>query len=45
MSEFRNEAFVPTWLFVLAYIFVWILFGAAAYGLASVVRTIADQMP
>jgi predicted metal-binding membrane protein len=30
----KGQAFVPTWVFVLAYLLVWTLFGALAYVLA-----------
>ena len=31
--ERRGQSFVPTWVFVLAYLAVWTLYGLAAYGL------------
>ena len=39
----RRQSFVPTWVFVAAYILVWSLAGAAAYGLAVAGDKLADQ--
>src|SRR5689334_21677147 len=33
----RGQSFVPTWIFVLAYLAVWTLYGLAAYGLYRLV--------
>jgi predicted metal-binding membrane protein len=34
----RGQAFVPTWVFVLGYLTVWIVYGVAAYALARAIR-------
>jgi predicted metal-binding membrane protein len=39
----RDQAFVPTWVFVGAYLVVWALFGALAYGLAVGAERLADR--
>lgn len=41
----RGDAFVPTWVFVGAYLAVWTLFGAAAYLLAAVAQGAAESSP
>jgi predicted metal-binding membrane protein len=39
----RNQVFVPTWVFVGAYLVVWALFGVLAYGLAVGAERLADR--
>ncbi len=39
----RDQAFVPTWVFVGAYLVVWALFGVLAYGLAVGAERLADR--
>ncbi|MHB8577197.1 MAG: DUF2182 domain-containing protein [Dehalococcoidia bacterium] len=39
----RGQAYVPTWVFVSAYLVVWTLFGAIAYGAAAGANKLADQ--
>src|SRR3990172_5423208 len=39
----RRQSFVPTWVFVAAYILVWSVTGIAAYGLAVAGDKLADQ--
>ncbi len=39
----RGSAFVPTWVFVGAYLLVWTLFGAVMYGLALSAEAIAQS--
>jgi predicted metal-binding membrane protein len=39
----KGQAFVPTWVFVSAYLVVWTLFGALAYGLAVAAGRLADE--
>jgi predicted metal-binding membrane protein len=34
----RTQPFVPTWVFALGYLAVWIAYGVAAYGLARAIR-------
>ena len=41
----RGQAFVPTWVFVSAYLLVWTLFGAVAYGLAVGTQSLAGAAP
>src|SRR5215212_7495430 len=41
----RGQAFVPTWVFVAAYLLVWTMFGAAAYGLAVGSQSLAGAAP
>jgi predicted metal-binding membrane protein len=41
----RGQVFVPTWVFVSAYLLVWTLFGAAAYGLAVGIQSLASAAP
>jgi predicted metal-binding membrane protein len=41
----KGHAFVPTWVFVLAYLAVWTLFGAVAYVLASAGQALAETVP
>jgi len=38
----RGQAFVPTWVFVSAYLVVWVAFGGLAYLLAVALEEIAD---
>jgi predicted metal-binding membrane protein len=37
----RGSAFVPTWIFVAAYLLIWIAFGAVAYVLATAAEGLA----
>src|SRR3972149_10577861 len=39
----RGQAFVPAWVFVGAYLTVWTVFGALAYGIAVGGETLADH--
>jgi predicted metal-binding membrane protein len=39
----RSQAFVPTWVFVSAYLLIWTLFGVAAYPLALLAERLAGQ--
>jgi predicted metal-binding membrane protein len=39
----RDQAFVPTWVFVGAYLVIWLLFGILAYGLAVSAERLADR--
>jgi predicted metal-binding membrane protein len=39
----KGQAFVPTWVFVSAYLVVWTLFGVLAYGLAVAAGRLADE--
>ncbi len=39
----REQAYVPTWLFVAAYVAVWALAGVVAYGGALVAERLADH--
>jgi len=39
----RGTAFVPTWVFVAAYLLVWTGFGALMYGLALAAEALADS--
>jgi predicted metal-binding membrane protein len=39
----RGEAFVPTWIFVSAYLLVWIAFGVLAYGVAVGVDALSRE--
>jgi len=39
----RGQTFVPTWVFVGAYLAVWALFGVLAYGLAVGAERLADR--
>ena len=39
----HGQPFVPTWVFVGAYLLVWTLFGVVAYGLAVGLDTLADR--
>jgi predicted metal-binding membrane protein len=41
----KGQAFVPTWVFVLAYLAVWTLFGALAYLLALAGQALAESAP
>jgi predicted metal-binding membrane protein len=44
-KQARGQAFVPTWVFVAAYLVIWVLFGVAAYVVAAAVEASAMQMP
>ncbi len=39
----KSQAFVPTWVFVSAYLFIWTLFGLVAYPLALFAERLAGQ--
>src|SRR3954447_9981205 len=39
----RGQAFVPTWIFVAAYLVIWTLFGVLAYVLALGVERLASR--
>jgi predicted metal-binding membrane protein len=39
----RSQAFVPTWVFVSAYLLLWTLFGLVAYPLALAASSLAGQ--
>src|SRR5512143_2185659 len=39
----HGQAFVPTWVFVAAYLLIWALFGVAAYGVAAALDAFAAQ--
>jgi predicted metal-binding membrane protein len=39
----RSQAFVPTWVFVSAYLLIWTLFGLVAYPLALFAESLAGQ--
>ena len=39
----QDRAFVPTWIFVIAYLAVWALFGVLAYGLAIGLENLGRQ--
>jgi predicted metal-binding membrane protein len=39
----RGQAFVPTWVFVGAYLLVWTLFGALAYGLDTSAQALVEH--
>ena len=39
----NGQSFVPTWVFVAAYLVIWTLFGVLAYALATGVQALADQ--
>ncbi len=39
----KSQAFVPTWVFVSAYLLIWTLFGVVAYPLALGAETLAGQ--
>ena len=41
----KGHAFVPTWVFVLAYMVVWTLFGVLAYLLAVAGQALAENVP
>jgi predicted metal-binding membrane protein len=41
----RGQAYVPTWVFVAAYLLVWTLFGVAAYLLALGAQGVATASP
>src|SRR5438477_1739403 len=39
----KSQAFVPTWVFVSAYLLIWTLFGLVAYPLALLAERVAGQ--
>jgi predicted metal-binding membrane protein len=39
----RGQSFVPTWVFVSAYLLIWTLFGALAYAAAAAAEGLAQQ--
>ena len=39
----KSQAFVPTWVFVSAYLLIWTLFGLVAYPLALLAESVAGQ--
>jgi len=39
----KSQAFVPTWVFVCAYLLIWTLFGVVAYPLALFAESLAGQ--
>jgi predicted metal-binding membrane protein len=41
----RGEVFVPTWIFVTAYLVVWTAFGALAFVVAVGAEQLGDQLP
>lgn len=41
----RQQPFVPTWVFVGAYLIVWALLGLVAYGGAAAAERLADRSP
>lgn len=41
----REQPHVPTWVFVSAYLLVWTLFGALAYGIALGAERLAEEFP
>jgi predicted metal-binding membrane protein len=41
----RGQPFVPTWIFVGAYLLIWALFGVVAYALALVAEQLAAASP
>lgn len=41
----QGQAFVPTWVFVAAYLFIWTLFGAVAYAAATVTGQLTMEVP
>lgn len=41
----RAQPFVPTWVFVSAYLVVWVGFGGLAYAAAAVIGALAMQSP
>jgi predicted metal-binding membrane protein len=41
----RGEVFVPTWIFVAAYLVVWIAFGVLAFAVAVGAEQLGDQVP
>jgi len=43
IKQQRGQAYVPTWVFVSAYLVVWTLFGVVAYSIAVGADTLADQ--
>jgi predicted metal-binding membrane protein len=41
----RRQVFVPTWIFVAAYLVVWIAFGAISFAVAVGAEQLADEVP
>lgn len=41
----RGAVFVPTWVFVAAYLIVWTGYGSVAYALAAVAQGVAESSP
>jgi predicted metal-binding membrane protein len=41
----RGQVFVPTWIFVAAYLVVWVAFGALAFGVAAGAEQLSAQVP
>jgi len=41
----RGELFVPTWIFIAAYLVVWIAFGALAFAVAVGSEQLSDRVP
>ena len=41
-KQARGQSFVPTWVFVGAYLLIWTIFGALAYGAATALDALAD---
>ena len=41
----RGDPFVPTWIFVSAYMVIWVLFGVLAYVLAAKIEDSARDLP
>jgi predicted metal-binding membrane protein len=41
----REQSFIPTWVFVSAYLLVWALTGVLAYGAAVLAERVAGQSP
>lgn len=39
----QGQSFVPTWIFVSAYLLIWTLFGVLAYPLATGIQRLAEQ--
>ena len=44
-KQARGQAFVPTWVFVAAYLVIWFVFGVAAYLVAAAIEAWAMQVP
>jgi len=43
-KQAQGQAFVPTWVFVLAYLLIWTLFGVVAYAIAAALEAWAQQV-